>query len=40
MEVTARITEGGRTVVPLRVLSEALGYQVDWDEGTRTVFIR
>lgn len=40
MEVTARITEGGRTVVPLRVLSEALGYQVDWEEGTRTVFIR
>ena len=40
MEVTARIIEGGRTVVPLRVLSEALGYQVEWDDGSRTIFIR
>jgi len=39
MEVSAKIVEGGRTVVPLRVLSEALGYVVDWDGETRTIQI-
>jgi len=29
----------GRTMVPLRFLSEALGARVDWEEGTRTVRI-
>ena len=39
MEVPARIVEGGRTVVPLRFLSEALGYLVDWDGTTQTIQI-
>jgi N-acetylmuramoyl-L-alanine amidase len=39
MDVTARIVEGGRTVVPLRVLSEALGYEVDWFGETKTIEI-
>ena len=30
---------GGRTYVPLRLVSEALGYDVDWDEYTSTVII-
>ncbi len=30
---------GGRTYVPLRLVSEALGYDVDWDEHTSTVII-
>ncbi len=29
----------GRTLVPLRFVSESLGASVDWDAGTRTVFI-
>jgi hypothetical protein len=29
----------GRTMVPLRFVSEALGARVDWDERTRTVLI-
>lgn len=29
----------GRTMVPLRFVSEALGARVDWDERTRTVMI-
>ncbi|MBI2973715.1 MAG: hypothetical protein HYY39_08025 [Armatimonadetes bacterium] len=29
----------GRTLVPLRFISEALGARVDWDPGARTVFI-
>lgn len=40
MDVTARIMEGGRTVVPLRVLSEALGYTVEWDGATQTIQIK
>jgi hypothetical protein len=30
---------GGRTLVPLRFVSEAMGATVDWDPATRTVFI-
>lgn len=29
----------GRTLVPLRFISEALGAQVDWDRAARTVYI-
>lgn len=29
----------GRTLVPLRFISEALGARADWDPGARTVFI-
>lgn len=29
----------GRTLVPLRFVSEAMGARVDWDAATRTVFI-
>ena len=28
---------GDRTMVPLRVIAESLGAEVDWDEATRTV---
>lgn len=31
--------EGGRTLVPVRALSESLGMAVAWDEVTRTVLI-
>lgn len=30
---------GGRTLVPLRFVSEAMGAQVDWDDNARTVYI-
>lgn len=30
---------GGRTYVPLRVVSEALGYDVSWDANTSSVII-
>jgi hypothetical protein len=30
---------GGRTLVPLRFVSEAMGATVDWEPSTRTVFI-
>ncbi|MFF3924037.1 copper amine oxidase N-terminal domain-containing protein [Paenibacillus lactis] len=36
---TRAITSGGRTFVPLRFVSEALGAEVDWDSPTSTVFI-
>ena len=29
----------GRTLVPLRFFSEAFGADVDWNPGTRTVYI-
>ncbi|MBI2202201.1 MAG: copper amine oxidase N-terminal domain-containing protein, partial [Armatimonadetes bacterium] len=32
-------TVGGRTLVPLRFVSEALGDKVDWDAGARTVIV-
>jgi predicted secreted protein len=38
LEVPPRII-GGRVLVPLRFVSEALGGRVDWDEATRTVRI-
>ena len=31
--------EKGRTLVPLRVISESLGYDVNWDQGTRQVTV-
>lgn len=34
---TPPIIEGGRALVPLRAIFEALGAQVDWDGKTRTV---
>ncbi len=30
---------GGRTMVPLRFIAEAFGYDVDWDAATRTALI-
>ena len=38
MDVPARLI-GDRTLVPLRFLSEELGYTVDWDNDTRTATI-
>lgn len=38
LEVPARIVDG-RTLVPLRFVSEALGAQVSWDGATQTVSI-
>ncbi len=35
----APIIQGDRTLVPIRVIIEALGGSVDWDEATRTVTI-
>ena len=36
---SAYITEGGVTMVPLRALSEALGFTVSWDQDSRSVSI-
>lgn len=33
------ILESGRTLVPVRVISETLGYDVDWDEDLFTVTV-
>ena len=38
MDVPARLIND-KTMIPLRFLSEELGYKVDWDEDTRTVTI-
>ena len=38
MDVPARLING-KTMVPLRFLSENLGYKVDWDETSRTAII-
>ncbi len=38
LDVPALIV-GGRTLVPLRFVSEAMGARVDWDAGSRAVFI-
>ena len=38
LDVPALIVQG-RTLVPLRFVSEAMGARVDWDAATRTVFI-
>lgn len=32
-------TETNRTMVPVRIVSENMGYEVDWDNKTQTVFI-
>ena len=39
MDTAPRITAQGRTVVPLRFVSEGLGQAVDWDEETNTAII-
>ncbi|MGB4231931.1 MAG: glucosaminidase domain-containing protein [bacterium] len=36
----APFLEGGRTLVPVRLVSEELGADVDWDEVNRTVHIK
>lgn len=33
------VIEDGRTLVPVRIISEKLGYKVDWEESTKTVII-
>lgn len=38
-DVAAYINEDGRTMVPVRLVSEALGASVDWDEVNRQVTI-
>lgn len=38
LDVSAQIA-GGRTLVPLRFVSEALGLAVDWDGATKTVML-
>lgn len=38
LDVPAQIVEG-RTMVPLRLISEALGYKVTWDAITQTVLV-
>ena len=38
LDVPAQIVEG-RMMVPLRLISEAMGYQVTWDSVTETVLI-
>lgn len=38
LETPAKITKG-RTMVPLRFISESLGYKVDWDSATTKVTI-
>ena len=35
-----QITAEGRTIVPLRVISEQLGAEVDWDGETKTVTVK
>ena len=36
---TAPVIENGRTLVPVRAISEMLGLDVEWDEDTETVTI-
>ena len=38
MDVPARLIND-KTMIPLRFLSEELGYNVEWDENTKTVTI-
>ena len=38
-EVVPYISDEGRTMVPLRVVSESLGAKIDWIEDSRTVII-
>ena len=37
--VTVDADGGGRTMVPLRFIAEAFGYNVDWDDSTRTAIV-
>ena len=39
MDVPARLVNG-KTMVPLRFLSENMGYDVDWDADSRTAIIQ
>ena len=39
MDVPARLVNG-KTMVPLRFLSENMGYDVDWDADSRTAIIK
>ena len=39
MDVPARLVNG-KTKVPLRFLSENMGYTVDWDADSRTAIIQ
>lgn len=39
IDVAPLITSQGRTMVPVRVVSEALGSFVSWDGATKTVYI-
>ena len=36
---TAPVIENGRTLVPVRAISDLLGLNAEWDEGSRTVVI-
>jgi len=38
-DVAPYISDDGRTMVPIRLVAEALGAQVDWDAATRTAII-
>jgi len=38
-DVPPYLAEGGRTMVPIRVIVEHLGAQVEWKSETQTVFI-
>ena len=35
----APFIQNGRTMVPIRVISENLGYDVDWDQESQSIFI-
>lgn len=39
IDVPAQIINGGRTVVPVRVVAKSFGAEVDWDGNTQTVII-
>ncbi len=39
MEVAPIIKEDGRTYLPARYVAEAFGYEVGWDQATRSVLI-
>ena len=37
---TAPVIENGRTLLPIRAVTEYFGATVDWEEASRTVTIR